>query len=94
MRILLKIPEHIDMDNYNEINKYLRSRYHFDIDFDFESDEWHGIYYNSDLRSHMGYLDEIGYNEFVLIIWPKYYKEGWENTYWKNLMEDCEVLEE
>ena len=94
IEIILK---QISLDNFgeDEVNKYLWDNYHFEISFGEDTEIPDGVFYNQDLRSFMGYyIDEAGSGSLRLYIFPEYYKLGWEDTYWKKLMEDCEIIEE
>lgn len=76
--------------------KKLWSRYHLDIgaiececpDDTEECECGDTLFYNSDLRSMCGMLDEDR-DPSGLILWPKYYAKGWEQTYFKKLIQDA-----
>lgn len=79
-------------------------RYHIDIDFDRESDYYEDLFYNADLRSIMGHVEEW-LDNLVLIVNGQWYAggsdyagkwsydEGFGETYWKNLLDDAISVE-
>lgn len=81
------------------MNRGMWRRYHFTIDIDRNSDYEGHIFYNQDLRSIMGTVEEWCGDHILLIVQPRYYarewgREGaydekWGENYWKNLLDDA-----
>lgn len=84
--LALNIPETVTGDE--QIQEYLLKEYHIDVDL---SEEWYShLFYNADLRSHMGFIWEFG-DPLELVLWPKYYKELYPELYQKLLDNSDEV---
>ena len=94
-RLLNEIPREILIKigdssmSIEELSAYCEKEYHFDIEYHEDSDNYEELFYNSDLRSQMGFME--GENEAR--IFPEFYAKGWEDTYWKKLIEDNEIVE-
>jgi hypothetical protein len=81
------------------MNRGMWLRYHFDIDIDRRSDYEGHLFYNADLRSIMGAVEDWFGDTISMIIQPRYYAckwgdkreydEEWGETYWKNLLDDA-----
>jgi hypothetical protein len=57
-------------------------------------DNYMNLYYNSDLRSYMGEVEEENIdNPITLRILPTYYAKDWEKEYWIPLLEHSSILE-
>jgi hypothetical protein len=86
--------------SWKTVKKMLSEKYHIDIDADGKSDNYGDIFYNQDLRSIMGYVEDWG-DPFILIIDARFfaggtdyegkwkYDEGFGETYWKNMLDDA-----
>jgi len=81
------------------MNRTMLRRYHFEIDIDRHSDYEGHIFYNADLRSIMGEVEDWWGGHIVMVVSPRYYArqwgpegaydEEWGETYWKNLLDDA-----
>lgn len=89
LKIVLPIPEN---KTDKQLNRYLMNRYSFYIDLDKDSEYELCLFYNYDLRSLFGNVEEYFTNPIALDISPRYYASGWENTHFKKLMEDSESV--
>jgi len=95
-RLLKEIPREILIKiknqpmNMEELSLHCWNEYYFEIEFDEDSDHYGDVFYNADLRSWMG---SISGDCEVLRLVPEHYAKGWEDTYWKKLIEDNEILE-
>ncbi len=80
--ILITVP--YDGNTLEGLNKFLK-RYHLDLDIDEESDYYEDLFYNADLRSFCGWSEEFN----QLRMFPEYYAEGWEDSYWGRLKSEA-----
>jgi hypothetical protein len=81
------------------MNRGMFRRYHFYADTDRHSEMEGALFYNQDMRSWMGEVEDFCGDTLVLFVHPRYYarqwgKEGaydekWGETYWKNLLDDA-----
>jgi len=76
-------------NTYEDFQKTLWEKYHLDLELDEESDYDENLFYNSDLRSWCGFMEELG----VIRLFPEYYRLGWEDSYYKRLIGDTITLE-
>lgn len=81
-QVLITVP--YDGNTLEGLNKFLK-RYHLDLDIDEESEYYEDLFYNADLRSFCGWSEEFN----QLRMFPKYYAQGWEDTYWKKLVDEA-----
>ena len=81
------------------MNRGMWKRYHFYADTDPKSEYEGHLFYNQDLRSIMGEVEDFCGDTLVLHITPRYYARMWGEegkynedygeTYWKNLLDDA-----
>lgn len=82
------------VNTWEDMKKYLWNNFHIDWDIDPESDYYEHLFYNSDLRSMMGFL--YG-DDFV--IFPQYYVDkddpssNWSKM-WRQLVRQSDILGE
>ena len=90
--------------SWKSVRKAIWNKYHIDIDDHSTSDNYGDLFYNQDLRSIMGHVDDWG-DPLYLIVSGRYfagtdsrgewqYDEGFGETYWKNLLDDAITVRE
>jgi len=70
-----------------DLQKFLWENFHIDLELDEDSNYRYDLFYNSDLRSFMGYMKDLGCFHII----TTYYIPGWEDL-WKKLVDSCEVI--
>ena len=88
MLVGLRLPDNVK--TWKDLQKHLWNRYHLDVDLDPESDNYLDVFYNYDLRSFCGWLQDFD----SLSLFPKYYKEGWDGPdgYYTRLVEENRII--
>jgi len=87
--------EQKNITTYEELRTYLWKNFHIDIDIDSESDYFEHLFYNSDLRSQMGFMfPEFG----MFVVFPKFYidkdpSSKWSKM-WRQLIREATILDE
>lgn len=84
-----------DISTYRKLKNYLYKNFHIDLDIDRNSDYYEDLFWNSDLRSRMGFMLEFG----VFIVFPEYYidRENPESEYskmWRELVRQSTIIME
>jgi hypothetical protein len=79
------------INTYRKLKNYLWKNFHIDLDTDSKSENFEDLFYNSDLRSHMGFMVEFG----VFVIFPQYYiiGEEWAKM-WRRLVRESDIIDE
>ena len=78
------------IDTKQQLADYLKSEYSIDINLVEDSLHYENLYYNSDVRSVMGFLKELGGDTATLFLRPMYFIEGWEEN-WAKLIANSEI---
>jgi hypothetical protein len=89
VRIEVDIPTSVDTPK--KLSKYLWKNYHFEIST--EEDYEDHLFYNPDLRSEMGFVEESGSGSVILVVFPKYFAEFYPDE-WKKLSKVSRVIPE
>src|SRR3972149_1982120 len=82
-----------NITTYRKLKNYLWKNFHIDLDIDRNSDNCDDLFYNSDLRSYMGFMLEFG----LFVVFPQYYidKGHPETSYskmWRELVRQSTIL--
>lgn len=89
-----KIPASIRSEE--AVSKFFWRNFHFEFDTEPTSDNYEDIFYNSDLRSHMGLVLD-SFDGYTLVLYPKYYvgdisdKNNVWTKYWTKLIKNSEI---
>lgn len=81
----LRLPKHVK--SFKDLQKYLWEQYHLDADIDPESDHYLELFYNEDLRSICGHVNDID----SIFITSEYYEKFHPEQYAK-LIADNRVI--
>ena len=82
----VKIPNNID--TYKKLSKHLWKTYNIDVDL--SEDNYGDLFWNPDLRSFMGWVEDFGGGWASLRILPKYYSVACKDE-WEKLIKNSEI---
>jgi len=85
--------EKLGITSYRRLKNYMRKKFGIDLDIDPKSDYYEDLFYNSDLRSRMGFMHEFG----AFVIFPKYFidRDDPSSSYsirWRELVRESEIV--
>lgn len=88
--VFISIP-HPPASTLKEIRDFTWKEYHVDIDTCPESNEYMDLFYNWDLRSHMGHVEEHTQQSITLMVDTESYRSGggcWQE-YWEKMLKNA-----